>query len=137
MHSSELMSTVIPVTALHTRPLLSVVEFCRWSEYCKLPVKYHTRMRTLMSSSPAGHVTPTCNSFLKIAHKGFPSNCQIFTRHALKKSCCKLYSTQKIVVKLFQQLVTEHTKRLHSLVQCTPPTGYRVSLPSSIQPAVS
>ena len=69
-----------------------------------------------------------------------------------------LDSTQKIVVKLFQQLVTVYTDRLHSLVQCTPPPGYRVyrpaasftafnvqcfsrlqSLPtySSIQPAVS
>ena len=55
----------------------------------------------------------------------------------MEESYSKLDSTQKIAVKLFQQLVKEHTDWLHSLVQCTPPPGYRVSLPSSIQPAVS
>ena len=48
----------------------------------------------------------------------------------MKEPYSKLDSTQKIVVKLFQQLVTEHTDRLHSLVQCTPPTGYRVYRPA-------
>ena len=53
----------------------------------------------------------------------------------MKESYSKLDSTQKMVVKLFQQLVTEYTDRLHSLI----PTGCRlqVSLPSSTQPAVS
>ena len=51
----------------------------------------------------------------------------------MKEPYSKLDSTQKIVVEVFQQLVTEHTDWLHSLVQCTPPTGYRVH-PSASQP---
>ena len=35
----------------------------------------------------------------------------------MEESYSKLNSTQKIVVKLFQQLVTEYADRLHSLVQ--------------------
>ena len=49
----------------------------------------------------------------------------------MEESYSKLDSTQKIVIKLFQQLVTEHTDRIHSLVQCTPPPGYRVYRPAA------
>ena len=68
----------------------------------------------------------------------------------MEETCSKLYSTQKIVVNLLQQLVTACTDRLHSLVQmlqlvteCADqvpatqplyslpdPTGYRVIRPS-------
>ena len=76
----------------------------------------------------ANHVVPHTDQhlFLNIAHKGFPSNCQnLQIRRAFKEilllmaeTYSQLNFTQKIVVKLFQQLVTECTDqyRLYSLV---------------------
>ena len=49
----------------------------------------------------------------------------------MEKTCSKLNSTQKIVVKLLQQLVTECTDGVPATQPCTAyPTSYRVIRPS-------
>ena len=80
LRSSQLMSTVIPVPLSWTQPLLSVVGFARISRILHICVfKYHKRTRQLTSWSHDTLTSNFCGAILKIAHKGYPTNCQIYT----------------------------------------------------------
>ena len=45
----------------------------------------------------------------------------------MQETCCKLHSTQKIVVKLFQQLATENTDQVPATQPCTVVQGSLVA----------
>ena len=149
VRSSELAPTVIPVPDLQTRPCCQWWGFVDSQNTVKLPVKYHTNATTdVISSLPitcrsdqqAGHMTHQPAIASKNSSQGLSqqlSNLQI--RCALKRNtllmeetCSKLNSTQKIVVKFLQQLVTECTTGTGytALYSLPDPTSYRVIRPS-------
>ena len=111
MRSSEFTSTVIPIPSLMDLALLSVVGFVDHCFSSWFKCYERTPLTDVIFLQQAGHVPHRPAIASKIIWQGLPSTCQIYTiRCALQRNslfmeetCCKLYSTQRLVEKLFQQ----------------------------------